>query len=251
MKYLLGAMVMLFIHFPLLNAETVGARLSYWFVQADIKAQSQNGNIKSKKVDFDNVLDTDDSIGTLDLEAWFRLSQRSRITLEYIPLTFDGDQILSQEVTFDGQLFNIGELIDSEFQLNWFNAFFEFDLINNEYGMLGLRVGGEFLSTTAQVQSDLITAEEDFFVVSPAVGAIGEFYLTPSLGIEIKLDGFKMHVGDYDVLVLDGRGMLKYDLTQNFSLGGGLHFVNLELDVDKDRADVSLIGVFFSGTVQI
>ncbi len=231
-------------------AETIGGEVSYWFVSTDVEVRSNREEIVGTDIDFNDVLDVDGSIGTPEFNGWFRFGDHHRITFGYIPLRLDGEAEIDQDITFKGTVFHIDEFIETSFDVNWFNLFYEWDIINSDYGILGIRGGAEIFSVEADLISDFASADADAGAISPAVGAFAEFYITGSLAVEAKLDAFILNIGDVDFLLFDGKGGLRWDVTPNVGLGAGLHVLRMELEVDEDRAEVTLVGPYVKGTIR-
>ena len=230
-----------------MQAENIGGEISYWFVSSDISAKSDANGLIGTPIDFDDMLNVDDKIGAFEFKGWLRLGKRHQFSIGLIPLKFDGEVKLDQEIIFDGNRFRIGEEIDAEFKINWISTFYQFDLIHNDYGILGLRLGAEFLDVDAEIYSSLIDATANASAISPAVGIYVEFYLTGVVAVEAKLDGFLIDVGDVDVNVFDGKAAIRWDINENCAISGGLHLLKLDVEVDNDSAEATLVGPVISG----
>ena len=117
--------------------EVVGAEISFWLIStSDINVRSDLGGVIGTNVDFENVLGVDDTIGAFEFTGWIRFLKRNRLIFGFVPFRFDGEATISESFTFSGVTFDISETIATDFEINWFNIFYEFDLIYNEYGIL-------------------------------------------------------------------------------------------------------------------
>ena len=232
------------------SSEVIGAEFSFWYLSSDMQIKSSLGDLIGTDINFGDVLGVDESIGVVEFNAWLRLLKRHRINVGFVPFRFDGEAQIEQSFDFSGVTFNIEETITTDFDINWFNVFYEFDIIYNDYGILGLRIGGEFLDVDARLESSFVTVEAEASVAAPAVGVYAELYVTGDLALEGRLDGFILDISDIDVTVFDFRANLRYDINDFVSVAGGFHSLSFDLTVDEEEADVSLYGPFISGSVR-
>lgn len=231
--------------------EVVGGEFSFWLIStSDIQLKSDLGAEIGTLVDLEKALGVDETIGAFEFTGWIRLLKRHRLIFGFVPFRFDGEATISDSITFSGATFSISETVTTDFEINWFNVFYEFDLIYNDFGILGLRVGAEVFDVNASLTSSLISVDASADAAAPAVGVYGEFYITPTLAFEGKLDGFVIDIGDVDLTIFDAKAGLRYDFSENIGLYGGIHWLSIDITVDEDSADVDAFGPFISGSVR-
>ena len=68
----------------------------------------------------------------------------------------------------------------------------------------------------------------------PIFGLRLRYQATDKVGLIIAADTLLLEIGSYAGTFLDSYGLIEWRFAKLFSFGGGLNFLNLELDYDDD-----------------
>ena len=221
--------------------EIFSLKLGYLSLDADGTFAANDG-IVGTEIDFDNDLNFDDSENVY-AQAALQFG-RLRISAEYLPLDFSGNNTITRNITFGGLTFPAGTNVSSDVEMNVFDFAMAFHLIDVDDGPLRVQLGPEVAVKIADVDlSFRDTASGTVESVSatvpvPTIGARGRIAFSDYAGV----------VGRIGYLEVSGNSVLDADIQLEFSplplLGifAGYRYI----DVDVDESDV-IVNSTFSG----
>lgn len=194
------------------------------------------------------VLDLDDDLGMDDsddffLEAALQLGS-FRLFAAYLPINFSGDSVLSENIVFSGETFVTGSRVESEVDIDIYEAGLAWFLINVDDLPVRIQVGPEvsvkYIDTYVKLRDgDLDLSEsEDFGVPLPTVGVRGRLAVADFLGV-VGRAGYAEYS---DNSFMDVDAQIEFSPLPLVGLFAGYRY----LDIDVDESDV-LIDATFSG----
>lgn len=203
-----------------------------------------------------NSIDFEDDLGLSgDTGTYFYVAIEHPIPIlpnvkfAHSDISESGQNILSEEIEFDGVTFPAGTNLRTEIDLTHTDFTFYYEILDNwislDLGLTARQFDGELSADgTYLVFSD--SAQEDLDFVAPLLYGMVRFDL-PITGLYVQADG--NWIGGGGAQLYDFWGKVGY--TFNFGLGleAGLRTLGLELDDVEDLdADVTLDGTYVAAT---
>jgi hypothetical protein len=117
-------------------------------------------------------------------------SRKHRIVLEGTPVTLHGANVITRTVIYQGQVFTIGQTLQSSADVNYFFGGYQYDVVSVPAGHFGLSVGGAYLNATGTIhglESGLVATKSET-VGLPLAGAEGRVFVIPGRKL-LEIDG--------------------------------------------------------------
>lgn len=123
-------------------------------VTADAWRTGVQGTLQSLGVPIDlrtdlNLANTSTFFGRFVLKP----ARRHRIIVEGAPYSFDGRNLLSRGITYNGRTYDIQDTIVSHADLTYVFGGYQYDFLSRPQGHLGIEGGGAYLNATGTIQS--------------------------------------------------------------------------------------------------
>jgi len=196
---------------------------STWLIDTTGSVQS-----KGTQVDFVSDLGFEQQKPMFYGKLVLKPGRKHRILIEGSPFRFDGNNTIHRSITYQGQTFNIDEMLKTTASLDYLFAGYQYDLLSGPAGHLGLSVGGAYLNATATIVSlqPATSAARTQDIGLPLAGA--EFRIFP-LHKWFDIDGGVrgMTFGDYGHYVEGGANASLW--LGPLALQGGYRIVNTTL----------------------
>lgn len=198
--------------------EVVSLKVGYLLLSPEGEIAAEVNGIGTK-VDLDSDLGLDDSSGLI-AEAALALGD-VKLTVGYLPLSFEGDSFLSRNITFDGTNYTVGTPVQSSLDLDIIDVGLTWYVVNIDDAptrfQLGLELAVKVTDATASIAETLTNTTA-----------------TASETLPIPTIGLRARVAISDFVGISGRvGYLEYD---------GNHFT--DADVQVEFSPVPLVGLF-------
>ena len=194
------------------------------------------------------VVDVEDDLAVEDSEDYFAEAALQlgafRLFAAYLPISFSGDNVLTQNVNFNGETFVQGSRVESDVNIDIYEAGLAWFLVNIDDLPVRIQFGPEmavkYIDARVELQENLSGMNE-----------------SESVGVPVPTLGARARVSIADYLSVVGRvGYLKYsgssfmDVDAQVELSPiplvGLFAGYRYLDIDVDDNDV-LINATFAG----
>jgi hypothetical protein len=221
--------------------ELFSLKVGYASLDADGIFAANDGSIGTE-IDFDNDLNFDDS-ENIYAQAALQFG-RIRISAEYLPLDFSGNNTITRDISFGGQTFPAGTNVSSDVEMDVFDFAMAIHLLDIDDGPLRLQLGPEVAVKVADIDMSFRDT------VSSAAESVSATVPVPTIGARgrIAFSDYAGVVGRIGYLEVSGNSFLDADIQLEFSplplLGifAGYRYV----DVDVDESDV-VVNSTFSG----
>ena len=140
----------------------------YLKLHPDGKFAVSGGGVPGTSIDMDE-LGLDDSENYL-VEAAMKFGS-FRLYAAYMPINFSGDGVLSQDIVFNGETFVSGSKVDSDLDIDLYQAGLAWYLVNMDDSPVRLQLGPEisaiYVSADAKMKEDLYNMSESDSVKVP------------------------------------------------------------------------------------
>jgi long-subunit fatty acid transport protein len=205
---------------------------------------------------FSSTIDGDptDSLSTDDLNVsdgnttpafgvrW-RFTDRWRATFNYFGMDNDGTVRQNFDRLIFGDIRATGFLeVETSFKTDFYVAQVGYSFLKNERAELGLGGGLHVvnfetaLKVRAKVNNksgSLQTDSADLTVPLPNILGFGTYAFTPKLSLDGGIGWFGLDYDEYSGNLVAVNANLEYRFTDNFGVGVGYNFVDMDLDIEK------------------
>lgn len=226
---------------PAMADEMVSLKAGYLTLSPQGEFAVSNGGVGTK-VDMEDDLGFDDSEDFM-AEAAVQLGP-FRLAAGYLPLQFSGHGALSTEIKFGDQTFSIGDVVDSDVDIDLYDVGLTWYLLNFDDLPVRLQIGPElsvkYVDADLTMKSSIASESESVSAPIPTVGLRGRVGLSDFLGL----------VGRIGYLEYDSNSFLDADVQVEFSplplvgLFAGYRYFDLEVDESDVFLDVTFDGPY-------
>jgi hypothetical protein len=232
--------------FPVTTAtadEIISLKLGYASLDADGTFAADDGGIGTD-IDFDSDLNFEDSEHVY-AQAALQLG-RFRLSAEYLPLDFSGNNTITRNINFGGLTFPAGTNVASDVEMSVLDFAMAFHILDFDDGPLRLQLGPEVAVKIADIDLSFrdtvtnIVESVSATVPVPTIGARGRIAFSDYAGV----------VGRIGYLEVSGNSVLDADVQLEFSpiplLGifAGYRYVDVEVDESDVRINSTFSGPY-------
>lgn len=198
-------------------------RLEYVRWLASIDAQVKKGT-PGTEIDVKDVLGVEDR-DVNEFRAVLRLGGRQKLRGSYASLDYDGDVILDQAFIFDGTFFRRDDRTVTSLKGALWTAEFEFDVLQNSAGHLGLLLGVKYLDVDSVIVQPEVGRRETGTQRAPVpvLGATGRLY-AGRISLSAEISG--LTIGQRGTLY-DVEGQARFHITDRLAIGGGYRLLSV------------------------
>ena len=219
----------------------------------EIEGRMWNVKLDSTVKVVENGIGTDvklvDDLGFEERKNFFegrlqvKFARKHKFNLEYIPLKWDADKILTKTIQFSGQAYTAGTRVQSSLDLKFFKGGYEYDFLVGSSGFLGGTLDVLVANGNIQVKApDLaIDQKEDKTVPIPMIGLIGRVYPIKWVNLTAKASGLPL--GSYGY-VFDAEASLNINPIRYLGISGGYRYFSADLKYNDNFLNYRLDGPF-------
>jgi len=230
------------------SAFELGVRGYYWFPELSGDIRVDDAGIVGTELDFKDDLGIDDESYPV-IEVFAGIGKH-HFSLAFFNADYDGDTVLTKEIYFNGELFQVKERVVSSLEYDHYDVMYRYDLIDLENllagGSLGLVARLMVFDGFVSIASATVTAKEDFTVPIPMVGA--NFHvgiLKDILEARVLVTG----IGYSGNTVFDGQAEISLTPFPFLDIHGGYRFFIIDVDEDDAALDYDNSGPYVALTV--
>lgn len=225
-----------------------------WNPAPDIVVRSESLNIIGSSIDaVEDLGIAQKRFGELRLVL--RPATKHKFRFDRIPVKYQATSTLRRTIVFNGQSYNIGLPVNTDFTWTTMRFGYEYDFLYRDRGFAGVILDVKATDVKVELSSLLVGTEfARAYAPIPALGGIGRVYVAPNISVTFELNGIKLPqslVGDeYNFKYVD------FDLygTVNFTNAVGAQFGYRSLDVlykvEEDDGTLKLKGLYFGAVVR-
>ena len=145
MKMTLRPLFSIIVVFLVVNtcyAFDIGIRGTYWLPELDGNVQLDDPSIKGTEIDFnDDFGFKGENFTAIGI---FLSSDKHHLELNYSNFEYTGINRLSRSIIFNGQTYNIDDVLDSSFDFSMIDFYYTYDFINIDNLVTNFELGGVF-----------------------------------------------------------------------------------------------------------
>lgn len=196
------------------------------------------------KIDVRRDLDLDDSTGFAGEVAlnW----GKSRLSFNYLPISFSGTGTLNEPKTFKGLSFAATDRVKSELDIALYDIGYSYFLINLDDLPIRLQLGPELAVKVADAEillrnlSGVLEEKASALVPIPTVGIRGRIALADFLGLVGRV-GYMEYNGNY---FLDAEAQVEFSPLPMMGIYAGYRLFDLKIDESDLFVETEFSGPF-------
>jgi hypothetical protein len=222
----------------------------FWYPDLEATISSEQLGIIGTEIDVKSDLGYTDE-GLRQFRLVLRPGRKHKFRIEYVPLKFEGDAILSRPIIFNGILFNAGLPVQSQFEWDTWRLGYEYDFVYTDRVYAGFIV--EVRQTHAQLQLDS-PIDSEFTEARgpiPGIGGVIRVYPAKNFSITGEVTGLNVpEIDEYEGQFIDVDIYGTFNFTDNFGVQGGYRALDASYIAKLDTGDLTLKGLYFTGVVR-
>lgn len=230
------------------SAFELGVRGSYWFPEMSGLVRVDDTGITGTEVDLGNDLGIDSK--SFPIVEVFAGLGKHHLSLAYYKLDYDGDTVLTKDVTFNGKLFHVNEKINSSITYDNYDLMYRYDLIDLENilagGSLGLVARMMVFDGSASMASATFETKANFTAPIPMVGANFHVGLLKDL-IEARI--LATGIAYHNSMAFDGQAEISLTPFPFVDIHGGYRYLKIDVDEDNVKFNFDNSGIYVAATV--
>ncbi|HEV8664000.1 MAG TPA: hypothetical protein VGT06_12805 [Candidatus Methylomirabilis sp.] len=186
-----------------------------------------------------------------EARAGLTLLGRHKFRIGYLPLSFDGDRTLTQNITFQGETFTATTRVLTDLDVKILRAGYQFDFFKTPLGYMGILFEVHYFDGEARLRDDTGGQDEkvDFRVPVPVVGLAFRTYPTITRVVSVGAELVGVYAGSTGHY-LDGEASITISPFPFVEITGGYRVIDLEGEDGDDSLDLFLHGPFASITLR-
>ncbi len=249
-KLLLKASVLLIVIGMALPAGSfeLGVRGLYWVPDMQGDLQVDNSGIVGDKVDLREDLGIDNEAYPW-VDIFFGIGKH-HLTFSYYEANYSGSQYLNRDIWFNGELFNINELVDSKIDYKTYDLMYQYDIIDWENILAGFSLGivgrVKYFEGEVAIASATQAAIQEFSAPIPLLGANFHMGLLANiLEARVLLTGIGYGGGN----CIDGQAEVSLTPLPFIDINAGYRLFYLDADIDDITFDFGTAGPYVGLTI--
>ena len=180
--------------------------------------------------------------------------RKHKIRVEYSPLKFKAEGVLTREINFAGETFPVSLPIESSLEWKVWRIGYEWDFISRSRGYLGAMFEVRKTDLTAELNSLVASGEVLASAPLPAIGVVARVYPLPDLAVHFEFSGMKAPdslFGDrFSGVYTDMELSAIVNISKNLGITGGWRRMNTDIRVSEDFGDLKFRGYSFGAAVR-
>ena len=230
------------------GAFELGVRGMYWLPDLQGDIQVDNSGIVGTKVDLRDDLGIDN-----EAYPWvdvFTHIGKHHLTFSYYESNYKGSQYLKKNIVFNGEVFNINELVDTKIDYKSYDLMYQYDIVDWENILAGFSLGVvgriKYLDGELSLRSATQSTKQDFTAPIPMLGA--NFHmglLADILEARVLFTG----IGYSGNNCVDAQADVSLTPLPFIDINAGYRIFYLNGDIDDIKADFGTGGPFVGLTI--
>jgi len=229
---------------PAEEGKIVGVEVKLWNPEASMKFKSSTDEIEGTDIDVEEDLDLDTTAAVPYIKIWF--GGKHRVAASAMRLKFDGEADLEEEIVFDGETYNVGDTVKTDFTIDLYRLAWEADWISTKRMRIGTILGIDLFDVSASIEDRTtdLKEEEDFQAPVPVVGLLAEVQIIWGFSAYGEAAGMYVEYGGVMGRLIEAEAGLKYDIFGYGHVSAGWRLLDINIEDDDNE-----FGMTFSGLV--
>ena len=212
----------------------------YWFTNLSSDVKVTESGLPGTKIDLVDDLGVDDSKGFPEGRVTLGFGDH-HIRYSYMPMSWDGDEIVTQSVNFDGKTYSVGTRVKSNFDIAYHRLGYEYDIVNTLGNKFGVIAEVKYFDIDASLKSSVNSESKSLAVPLPAFGVAVQVGLPAFLSVGAEITGIT--AGNAGNLV-DAEASLNLTPAPLVTISAGYRYLGLHAEQGNDELDFKVSGPF-------
>lgn len=195
-----------------------------------------DGNRGGTGIDLEGDTGLDSNRSTFSLGASLRFAPKHRFDALYGAFSRSASKRIDREFVIDDVVIPVNTVLstESDSKLGFLGYRYSFLKSPSSEFAAGLGMYGGNFKFKFNADAPKVSIDESTTLPLPVLSLTGDFYLTERMILRANVNGLKLKVNDVDGSVLAAGVASEYLFTNNFGLGLGLDYFDLEVDAVKN-----------------
>jgi hypothetical protein len=216
----------------LAGTDRLKLNLSAWPAALSGEERVDGGGLTGTSVDLQDTLGLDNQAFP-ELHVALKLLGPVRLLGSYYTTSYEGEETLTQSVTFNGTTYSSSEQVSSQMDLDLGRVLFSLSPVNFKRVNLGLMLGADLLKVKSGLSSSTTGQEQkDFTAPVPVVGVNLTLQPIDKLVFYVEASGMSVNMSNVDGQILDGIARVEFYFLPWFAITGGYRFFNFDVTHD-------------------
>ncbi len=212
--------------------------------------QSAGLGIPASRIDFVDDLGYEKK-AFKDFRFVLRPGRKHKLRVQYVPVSYSSETVFEQSVVFNGQRYDVGLPVATEFSWKVWRFGYEWDFVSREKFFVGVILEAKYTQVNATLNSP-VHAEPEFTrgkAPIPALGGVARVYVLPNTSITFEISGIKTPLidGKYEAKYIDWDVYGTFNITNNFGVTAGYRVMDVMFLADRDGGQMQLKGLYVGG----
>lgn len=208
-----------------------------YLVDFDTTAAVGSGTVIGTVVRLEDQLNLDSNKTFVRGDGFVRFNPRHAIGFGFWSLNRSGQNMLNQDITWDGIDYPLNAVLDSSFDVSWLRVDWRYSFLRSERGEAGFNAGFSTYDFSASLEGmgsinggtpATFKGEESITLPVPTFGIFVNFAITPNVLFKSWFTWLDLSVGDFDGQVSDVSILFEYYFSEHVGIGGGSARTNIE-----------------------
>jgi hypothetical protein len=236
------------------TGEKYNVEIAYgiWNPTPQIVFSSEQFGITGSEISLENDLDVLEK-KFHDFRFVLRPARKHKFRVEYIPIKYEVDTILTRSIVFNGNIYTVGLPVQGEFKWDAWRFGYEYDFIYRDRGFLGFIAEAKYTHVKASLDTPVTSEFSEAKAPIPAIGLIGRGYLLPNLAVTGEFTAFRLPDNedrDYGGRYYDFDIYGTLNFSNNFGVTGGYRRLTLSYQAENDFGDFKMRGLYLMGVAR-
>lgn len=186
-----------------------------------------------------------------DFNLVLRPGRQFKFRFGYTPIRYQAETILQRRIVFNGQAYEVGLPVNSDFDWKAWRFGLEYDFIYGSRGFAGFIAEAKYTNLDVSLTSPIVTTEfTKVKVPVPTIGGIGRVYLGRHVSVTGEVTGLKISYDDNEGKYIETNIYGTVDFTRFIGARVGYRRLDVDYIVEDDTGDLKLNGLYFGGVVR-
>jgi hypothetical protein len=204
--------------------------------------QVGTNNMAGTDIDFEKDLGMNKEVGTFLADFQWRISRRSRITLNYYDINRSSNHTLTKDISFEGDTYPINASVHSFFNTDIYQVSYGYAILSKPTYEAGLFIGTHIVGAKAGISSNgvntgIVNNNFGFTAPLPDIGLWGGWAISNRLALNLDVSYFALTANNNSGRLLAFNMTFTYKLIKQLDLSLG--YSGLDFKVNTTKKDVT------------
>jgi hypothetical protein len=188
-------------------------------------------------VSFEDALGLEERKWIGEFSAYWRISSRWRLDVDYFRLQRSANRTLAQDVSWGDNTFTVGTNVNSSLTISDLRTSLGYSFFRRTDKEVGIALGVHTLGYKASIEGRNGGARSESVTAPlPVLSLYGQFALTDTWALSLRQDWLSLEYDKYSGSIRATKIDVVYQPFKHVAFGLGMHSLDLKLDVQNDNS---------------